>query len=95
MIKKFLYVEHGSVDYDSLEDELGPEVKIITYNKGAPPPICIELNEPITDLMQQLMDNKDKEIDELKNIINKVAKFESPCDINKLLLELRNDRRSD
>lgn len=46
MIKRFLYVEDGSVDIDLLELELAEDTKIIPYRQGATHPILTELTEP-------------------------------------------------
>ena len=43
---KFLFVENGSVDTDSLEKDLrkgNPEIKVIVYRQGAAMPQIVEL----------------------------------------------------
>ena len=50
-IKKFLYVEDGSVDYDELVERIertNPEIYVILYRQGAIPPQLVEVtNERI------------------------------------------------
>lgn len=44
-IKKFLFVEDGSIDYDELTEDLGlknPEIKIVVYRAGAREPQLID-----------------------------------------------------
>ena len=44
--KKFLFIEDGSIDSDSLELELvntNPEIKIIFYRQGSRPPELINI----------------------------------------------------
>jgi hypothetical protein len=45
MIKRFLYVEDGSVCVDDLEKTLDGETKIIVYRQGSHPPILVELEK--------------------------------------------------
>lgn len=45
---KFLFVEDGSVDTDSLEKDLkkhNPEIKIVVYRQGAVMPTLVEIKE--------------------------------------------------
>lgn len=47
-IKKFLYVEDGSVDTDSLIQGLeitNPEIRVIVYRQGSKPPILLDVME--------------------------------------------------
>lgn len=44
-IKKFLFVEDGSVDYDELTEDLSvknPEIKVVVYRAGAREPQLID-----------------------------------------------------
>jgi hypothetical protein len=45
MIKRFLYIEDGSVDIDKLKEELGDDTYIIVYRPGALLPQVFELRE--------------------------------------------------
>ena len=45
-IKKFLFVEDGSVDFDDIQDTLdlsNPEIKVIVYRQGSVKPILEKL----------------------------------------------------
>lgn len=45
-IKKFIFVEDGTVDTDELEEELrlrSPETKLVVYRQGGRPPECVEV----------------------------------------------------
>lgn len=45
---KFLFVEDGSVDTDSLEKDLrkhNPEIKIVVYRQGASVPLLVDIKE--------------------------------------------------
>ena len=47
-IKKFLYVEDGSVDTNELINELSitnPEIRVIVYRQGSRPPILLDVME--------------------------------------------------
>lgn len=47
-IKKFIFVEDGSVDTDELEETLAernPEIKVIVYRQGACPPVLKDITE--------------------------------------------------
>ena len=45
-VKKFMFVEDGSVDVDDLEERLSttnPEVKVVVYRQGGLPPVLRDL----------------------------------------------------
>ena len=47
-VKKFLYIEDGSVDTDTLINELAitnPEIRVIVYRQGADKPEFLDLGE--------------------------------------------------
>ena len=47
-IKKFIFVEDGSVDTDELEESLyrrNPEIKMIVHRQGSMPPMLINAKE--------------------------------------------------
>lgn len=43
MIKTFIFVEDGSVDFDALQRTVGDETKVIVYRQGASSP---EIKQP-------------------------------------------------
>lgn len=77
MIKRFLYIEDGSVDVDSLRDELGEDTMIIVYRQGAAPPIIAEPIEPAWGLFDSLNNNLLNENEVLKKRIKELEKYES------------------
>ena len=65
MIKRFLYVEDGSVCVDDLEKTLDGETKIIVYRQGSHPPILVEPRETVRQhseikLLKEALDIKDE-----------------------------------
>ncbi len=47
-IKKFIFVEDGSVDVDELEETLyarNPEIKVVVYSQGSRAPGLVDVNE--------------------------------------------------
>lgn len=50
-VKRFLFVEDGSVDVDELVDELtaqlenDPEIVIVVYRQGSTPPRLVDVKE--------------------------------------------------
>lgn len=47
-IKKFIFVEDGSVDTDELTELLelsNPEIKVVVYRQGARPPELVEVDD--------------------------------------------------
>lgn len=72
MIRNIIYVEDGSIDIDTLEQELAKDTKIIVYRQGANLPIIEQLTNPI----QNAWDNTDKMMMvEIKNLLTHI--FES------------------
>lgn len=45
-IKKFLFIEDGSVDTDELGERLAsnPEIAIVIYRQGSQPPQLVDIN---------------------------------------------------
>lgn len=72
MIKRFLYIEDGSVDVDLLQEELGIDTKIIIYRQGSQLPQLRELQEPAMDYNDNIIAQKDKEIKRLKECFKEI-----------------------
>lgn len=54
MIEKFLFVEDGSVDVESIEDRVGDTVKVVVYRQGSAIPQVAELQSPIPDSLHDM-----------------------------------------
>lgn len=65
MIKTFIFVEDGSVDFDELKHNVGSDVLIIPYRQGATPPVIEQPREPVS----QWNDNSFRET---KRILEKI-----------------------
>ena len=80
MIKRFLYVEDGSVDVDLLEEELAEDTKIIVYRQGSTPPIMAEPKEPVRDVSESVYERKAQEVIKLKKYLNELINHKKPFD---------------
>lgn len=69
MIKSILYVEDGSVDIDTLQEELGNEILIIPYRQGATPPVLIEPEKPILTAKEDSYNKQCKLIEDTRNCL--------------------------
>lgn len=92
MIKRFLYVEDGSVDVDLLSEELAEDTKIIIYRQGSQLPRLVELEEPALHCFDSVIEQKNKEIEQLKGYFKKLEKITRTKSrtkkFNDLLLEI-------
>lgn len=71
MIKRFLFIEDGSIDTDKLEEELADDTKMIVYRQGGAIPIIYEPKEGIngkSELSKIQAENK-----ELHRLLTKLA----------------------
>ena len=74
MIKRFIFVEDGSIDLDSLTEAMDIESKIVVYRQGSRPPIVRELKEPAKgDEWDKLIESKDDLIEKLKAEVKKLS----------------------
>ena len=84
MIKTFIFVEDGSVDFDALQRTVGDETKVIVYRQGASSPEIKQPEFPISTF-------KDKSYEATKNVLEKVLSYKMSSKLYKELEELYND----
>lgn len=71
MIKRFLFIEDGSVDIDALEQYLADDSRIIPYRQGSTMPTIYEPREGINGLSE--MSNLIEENKKLHKTLERLA----------------------
>lgn len=68
-IKNIIYVEDGSVDVDSLQEDLGEDTKIIIYRQNSKRPEIEQLATPIETEYDNYFNKLKKEVEEAYHLI--------------------------
>lgn len=88
MIKSILYVEDGSVDIDTLQEELGNEILIISYRQGSAPPILVEPEKPILTAQEDFYNKQCKLIEDTRNCLYKAMDMKMSKKLRKTLEDI-------
>jgi len=74
MIKRFIYVEDGSIDLDELREKLTEDTEIIVYRQGSREPLIVEPNKFIESSADSVLKFKDEQINLLKTYFREIEK---------------------